>query len=109
MIEVIIRKVSANDTTAEPLTVFNLGEPGEVIAEHQLYRVRLSDQAEAAKSRDATGAASHKEASMHLLRLVHGIIGRVLESDSSERKPIKRKSPKGWLPSGLGPERLLGR
>lgn len=101
MIEVIIRRVSPRDSTVEPLTVFNLAEAGEVIAEHQLYRVRLSDQAEAAKMRDATGAASHQEASMHLLRLVHGVIGRVLESDTSKRKSIKRKSPKGDKPSGL--------
>lgn len=101
MIEVIIRKVPAKDTTAEPLTVFNLGEPGEVMAETRLYRVRLSDSAEKQKARDEKARASYDEASRSLLRLVHNIIGQVLDQRPAKPKPVKRKSPKGQKPSGL--------
>ena len=101
MIEVIIRRVPAKDTTAVPLTVFNLGEPGEVISETQLYRVRLSDSAEKEKVRDEVGRASHDEASRALLRLVYNIIGQVLDHSPAKPKPVKRKSPKGQKPSGL--------
>lgn len=101
MIEVIIRRVPAKDSTDTPLAAFNLGEPGEVVSEAPLWRVRLSDSAEAAKTRDATGAASHEEASTYLLRLVHRIIGQALKQRPAKRRPPEPKSPKGRKLSGL--------
>lgn len=104
MFEVIIRRVSPKDTTPEPLTVFHLAEPGEVVAETPLWRVRLSDIAEAARVRDADGAACYEDASTQLLQLVHSIISQALKQTLPDRK-----SPKSCKPAGLKKRGRLGR
>lgn len=109
MIEITIRRVSPKDTATEPLTIFNLTEPGEVVAENSLWRVRLSDSAERARTRDAEGAACYEDASNQLLRLVHSIIGQALKQRPSKPTLPQRKSPKSGKPSGLKKGGRLGR
>ncbi len=89
MVEIVLNRVP-DDVVRRDETIgsFLLAEPGPIVSENRLVRVRLSANAEAAKDRSPHHRADYDAGTLSLLRLVRSALNEAIaELEQRSERP----------------------